>query len=226
MLLRELEARTTSRTTCRSRTSLLLAWFLPTSRAFGVPMPSPQWTARRPDPHAARRDRHLEARAGLLIDERSSSATARRWRSSGLLNLLHGGRSCCRWCCSGCRARRLLKLDEPLAQRVEIRVEMTAMDWLESQAYVSHRLRLAVPRARCSRPTRSRRCSLVLRRAARAEHTGRQRALRGLPHRDRPVDSPVVQARRRASGSCACRPTPCRASAAAAPAPTSWRRPR
>jgi hypothetical protein len=62
----------------------------------------------------------------------------------GLLNLLHDGRKLVSLVLFGLHELAdILKLDPPLAQRVEIRVELTPMDWLESQAYVSHRLRLA-----------------------------------------------------------------------------------
>ena len=81
----------------------------------------------------------------LLIDEAQLFRNREAMEEfRGLLNLLHGGKKLLSLVLFGLpELDEVLKLDEPLAQRVEIRVEMTAMDWLESQAYVSHRLRLA-----------------------------------------------------------------------------------
>jgi general secretion pathway protein A len=122
-------------------------WFLPSvARAFGVPMPSEQ-VPRLVDQIYAQLVAIATARRTpvLLIDE----AQLFRNRDAmeefrGLLNLTHDGKKLLSLVLFGLPdLGEILKLDPPLAQRVEVRVEMTPMDWLESQAYVSHRLRLA-----------------------------------------------------------------------------------
>ena len=122
-------------------------WFLPNvARGFGVPMPSPE-VPRLIEQIEAQLVALATARRApvLLIDE----AQLFRNRDAmeefrGLLNLSHGGKKLLSMVLFGLQdLGEILKLDPALAQRVEVRVEMTAMDWLESQAYVSHRLRLA-----------------------------------------------------------------------------------
>src|SRR5262245_22346686 len=123
------------------------AWFLPNvARAFGVPMPSPQVSQLIDQIHTQLVAINTAKRNPvLLIDEAQifrNRAAMEEFR--GLLNLLHAGKKLLSLVLFGLpELDEVLKLDEPLAQRVEIRVEMAAMDWLESQAYVSHRLRLA-----------------------------------------------------------------------------------
>src|SRR5262245_12342710 len=123
------------------------AWFLPNvARAFGVPMPSPQVSQLIDQIHAQLVAIVTSKRAPvLLIDEAQLFRNREAMEEfRGLLNLLHGGKKLVSLVMFGLpELDDVLKLDEPLAQRVEIRVEMAAMDWLESQAYVSHRLRLA-----------------------------------------------------------------------------------
>ena len=122
-------------------------WFLPNvARAFGVHAPSSQIPALVDQLHAQLVSIAASQRSAvLLIDE----AQLFRNRDAmeefrGLLNLLHGGRKLVSLVLFGLHELgEILKLDAPLAQRVEIRTELTPMDWLESQAYVSHRLRLA-----------------------------------------------------------------------------------
>ncbi len=122
-------------------------WFLPNvARAFGVHAPASQVQALVDQIHAQLVSIAASKRSSvLLIDE----AQLFRNRDAmeefrGLLNLLHEGRKLVSLVLFGLpELGEILKLDAPLAQRVEIRVELTAMDWLESQAYVSHRLRLA-----------------------------------------------------------------------------------
>ena len=122
-------------------------WFLPNvARAIGVKAPAEQMQTLVDQIHA-----QLVAVSGarravvLLVDE----AQLFRNRDAmeefrGLLNLLHAGKKLVSLVLFGLRELGdTLRLDPPLAQRVEIRVELTAMDWLESQAYVAHRLRLA-----------------------------------------------------------------------------------
>src|SRR5262245_15305748 len=123
------------------------AWFLPNvARAFGVPMPSPQVSQLIDQIHAQLVAIVTSKRAPvLLIDEAQLFRNREAMEEfRGLLNLLHGGKKLVSLVMFGLpELDDVLKLDEPLAQRVEIRVEMAPMDWLESQAYVSHRLRLA-----------------------------------------------------------------------------------
>ncbi|MEX2209089.1 MAG: AAA family ATPase [Myxococcota bacterium] len=122
-------------------------WFLPNvARAFGVHAPSAEIPALVDQIHAQLVSIAASQRSAvLLIDE----AQLFRNRDAmeefrGLLNLLHGGRKLVSLVLFGLPdLAEILKLDAPLAQRVEIRTELTPMDWLESQAYVSHRLRLA-----------------------------------------------------------------------------------
>ncbi len=122
-------------------------WFLPNvARAFGVHAPSSQTPALVDQIHAQLVSIAASQRSAvLLIDE----AQLFRNRDAmeefrGLLNLLHDGRKLVSLVLFGLHElAEILKLDPPLAQRVEIRAELTPMDWLESQAYVSHRLRLA-----------------------------------------------------------------------------------
>jgi type II secretory pathway predicted ATPase ExeA len=122
-------------------------WFLPNvARAFGVPMPSEQVPRLIDQIHAqlvaistARRTPVLLIDEAQLFRNRDAMEEFR-----GLLNLTHDGKRLLSMVLFGLpELDEILKLDPALAQRVEIRVEMTAMDWLESQAYVSHRLRLA-----------------------------------------------------------------------------------
>lgn len=122
-------------------------WFLPNvARAFGVHAPASQIPALVDQIHAQLVSICAAQRSPvLLIDE----AQLFRNRDAmeefrGLLNLLHDGRKLVSLVLFGLHELgEILKLDAPLAQRVEIRCELTPMDWLESQAYVSHRLRLA-----------------------------------------------------------------------------------
>ncbi len=122
-------------------------WFLPNvARAFGVHAPSDEIPVLVDQIHAQLVSiTSAQRSAVLLIDE----AQLFRNRDAmeefrGLLNLLHGGRKLVSLVLFGLHELgEILKLDPPLAQRVEIRTELTPMDWLESQAYVSHRLRLA-----------------------------------------------------------------------------------
>lgn len=122
-------------------------WFLPNvARAFGVHAPAGQVQSLVDQIHAQLVSIAASRRSSvLLIDE----AQLFRNRDAmeefrGLLNLLHDGRKLVSLVLFGLpELGDVLKLDAPLAQRVEIRVELTPMDWLESQAYVSHRLRLA-----------------------------------------------------------------------------------
>lgn len=122
-------------------------WFLPNvARAFGVHAPATQVQSLVDQIHAQLVSITSSRRSAvLLIDE----AQLFRNRDAmeefrGLLNLLHEGRKLVSLVLFGLHELGdILKLDPPLAQRVEIRVELTAMDWLESQAYISHRLRLA-----------------------------------------------------------------------------------
>jgi type II secretory pathway predicted ATPase ExeA len=122
-------------------------WFLPNvARAFGVHAPSAEIPALVDQIHAQLVSIAASQRSAvLLIDE----AQLFRNRDAmeefrGLLNLLHDGRKLVSLVLFGLHELAdILKLDPPLAQRVEIRTELTPMDWLESQAYVSHRLRLA-----------------------------------------------------------------------------------
>ncbi len=122
-------------------------WFLPNvARAFGVPMPSESVPRLIEQIHSQLVAVATSRRSPvLLIDE----AQLFRNRDAmeefrGLLNLSHDGRKLLSMVLFGLHELTdILKLDPPLAQRVEVRVEMVPMDWLESQAYVSHRLRLA-----------------------------------------------------------------------------------
>ncbi|MFI5314946.1 MAG: ExeA family protein [Myxococcota bacterium] len=122
-------------------------WLLPNvARGFGVPLPSAQVSQLIDQIHAQLVAIATSRRTPvLLIDE----AQLFRNRDAmeefrGLLNLTHEGKRLLSMVLFGLHELAdILKLDPPLAQRVEVRVEMTAMDWLESQAYVSHRLRLA-----------------------------------------------------------------------------------
>ena len=122
-------------------------WFLPNvARALGVHAPAAQVQTLVDQIHGQLVSIAASQRSAvLLIDE----AQLFRNRDAmeefrGLLNLLHGGRKLVSLVLFGLHELgEILKLDPPLAQRVEIRVELTPMDWLESQSYVSHRLRLA-----------------------------------------------------------------------------------
>jgi hypothetical protein len=123
----------------------------------------------------------------------------------GLLNLLHGGKKLLSMVLFGLpELDEVLKLDEPLAQRVEIRVEMTAMDWLESQAYVSHRLRLAGAKSAVFAPDA---LEALFRWSAglpRVLNTLADNPLfEGFLTETKPVDSPVVRAAAQSPGSCA-----------------------
>ena len=122
-------------------------WLLPNvARAFGVPVLAGSVSQLVDQIHAqlvaittARRSPVLLIDEAQLFRNREAMEEFR-----GLLNLSHEGRKLVSLVLFGLpELGELLKLDPPLAQRVEVRVEMTAMDWLESQAYVSHRLRLA-----------------------------------------------------------------------------------
>ena len=122
-------------------------WFLPNvARAFGVPVPSADVSQLIDQIHAqlvaittGRRTPVLLIDEAQLFRNRDAMEEFR-----GLLNLTHEGRKLLSMVLFGLHELGdILKLDPPLAQRVEVRVEMTPMDWLESQAYVSHRLRLA-----------------------------------------------------------------------------------
>lgn len=122
-------------------------WFLPNvARAFGVHAPSNEIPVLVDQIHAQLVSIAASQRSAvLLIDEAQlfrNRGAMEEFR--GLLNLLHGGRKLISLVLFGLNdLGEILKLDGPLAQRVEIRTELTPMDWLESQAYVSHRLRLA-----------------------------------------------------------------------------------
>ena len=122
-------------------------WLLPNvARAFGVPVLAGSVSQLVDQIHAQLVAITTARRAPvLLIDEAQLFRNREAMEEfRGLLNLSHEGRKLVSLVLFGLpELGDLLKLDPPLAQRVEVRVEMTAMDWLESQAYVSHRLRLA-----------------------------------------------------------------------------------
>ena len=123
----------------------------------------------------------------LLIDEAQLFRNREAMEEfRGLLNLLHDGRKLLSLVLFGLpELDEVLKLDEPLAQRVEIR----GRDHRDGLARVAGlRLAPAAPGRRDRGGVRARRARgavpLWRRRAARAQHAGRQLALRGVPHRD------------------------------------------
>ena len=122
-------------------------WLMPNvARGFGVPVPGSSVQQQIDQIHAQLVAITTAGRMPvLLIDEAQLFRNREAMEEfRGLLNLSHDGRKLLSLALFGLpELAELLKLDPPLAQRVEVRVEMTAMDWLESQAYVSHRLRLA-----------------------------------------------------------------------------------
>ena len=148
-------------------------WFLPNvARAFGVHAPLGEIPALVDQIHAqlvsivGRRNaaRCCSIDEAQLFRNRDAMEEFR-----GLLNLLHDGRKLVSLVLFGLpELAEILKLDAPLAQRVEIRVELTPMDWLESQAYV---VAPAAARRRDAGGVRARRARgavpLLRRRAAR-----------------------------------------------------------
>jgi type II secretory pathway predicted ATPase ExeA len=123
------------------------SWFLPNvARAFGVPAPSPE-THILVDQIAAQLTAVVTSGRTpvLLVDEAQLFRNREAMEEfRGMLNLSDGGKRLISLVLFGLHELgEILRLDPPLAQRVEIRVEMTPMDWLEAQAYVAHRLRLA-----------------------------------------------------------------------------------
>ena len=126
-------------------------WFLPNvARAFGVPVLAAQTSQLIDQIHAQLVAITTAKRTPvMLIDEAQLFRNREAMEEfRGLLNLSHDGRKLISLVLFGLpELGDLLRLDPPLAQRVEVRVEMTPMDWLESQAYVSHRLRLAGAKA-------------------------------------------------------------------------------
>lgn len=200
MLLRELEGKdyvahylSIPHEACSS------AWFLPNvARAFGVPMPSPQVGQLVDQIHTQLVAIVTSKRAPvLLIDEAQLFRNREAMEEfRGMLNLLHGGKKLLSMVLFGLpELDDVLKLDEPLAQRVEIRVEMTAMDWLESQAYVSHRLRLAGATSAVFAPDALEALFRWSGGVPRVLNTLADNALfEGFLTETKPVDSPVVQA--------------------------------
>jgi type II secretory pathway predicted ATPase ExeA len=81
----------------------------------------------------------------LIVDEAQllgSSGVMQEFR--GLLNLMHEGRKTVSVVLLGLHALAdVLALDEPLAQRVEVRVEIAALDRDEVGSYLDHRLTVA-----------------------------------------------------------------------------------
>ena len=122
-------------------------WLLPNvARGFGVPVPAAGVQAQIDQIHTQLTALSTAKRSPvLLIDEAQLFRNREAMEEfRGLLNLTHEGKKLLSLVLFGLpELNDLLKLDPPLAQRVEVRVEMEPMDWLESQAYVSHRLRLA-----------------------------------------------------------------------------------
>jgi general secretion pathway protein A len=122
-------------------------WFLPNvARAFGVHAPSAQIQMLIDQVHAQLGAIAASRRSAVLLVDEAQLFRNRDAMEEfrGLLNLLHDGKKLVSLVLFGMpELGDILRLDPPLAQRVEIRVELTAMDWLESQAYVAHRLRLA-----------------------------------------------------------------------------------
>jgi type II secretory pathway predicted ATPase ExeA len=200
MLLRELEGKdyvahylSIPHEACSS------AWFLPNvARAFGVPMPSPQVGQLVDQIHTQLVAIVTSRRAPvLLIDEAQLFRNREAMEEfRGMLNLLHGGKKLLSMVLFGLpELDDVLKLDEPLAQRVEIRVEMTAMDWLESQAYVSHRLRLPGATSAVFAPDALEALFRWSGGVPRVLNTLADNALfEGFLTETKPVDSPVVQA--------------------------------
>jgi general secretion pathway protein A len=123
------------------------SWLLPNvARGFGVPVPAPTVQQQIDQIQSQLVAITTAGRTPvLLIDEAQLFRNREAMEEfRGILNLSHEGRKLLSLVLFGLpELAELLKLDPPLAQRVEVRVEMIAMDWLESQAYVSHRLRLA-----------------------------------------------------------------------------------
>ena len=181
------------------------AWFLPNvALAFGVPMPSPQVGQLIDQIHAQLVAIVTSKRAPvLLIDEAQLFRNREAMEEfRGLLNLLHDGKKLLSLVLFGLpELDDVLKLDEPLSQRVEIRVEMTAMDWLESQAYVSHRLRLAGATTAVFAPDALESLFRWSGGVPRVLNTLADNALfEGFLTETKPVDSPVVQAAAQALG--------------------------
>jgi general secretion pathway protein A len=122
-------------------------WFLPNvARAIGVKTPAAQMQTLVDQIHTQLVAVASGRRAVVLLVDEAQLFSRREAMEEfrGLLNLLHAGKKLVSLVLFGLRELGdTLRLDPPLAQRVEIKVELTAMDWLESQAYVAHRLRLA-----------------------------------------------------------------------------------
>jgi type II secretory pathway predicted ATPase ExeA len=180
-------------------------WFLPNvARAFGVPMPSDSVPRLIEQIHSqlvaiatARRSPVLLIDEAQLFRNRDAMEEFR-----GLLNLTHDGKKLLSMVLFGLHELGdILKLDPPLAQRVEVRVEMVPMDWLESQAYVSHRLRLAGAESAVFSPDALEALFRWSGGVPRVLNTLADNSLfEGYLNEQRPVDSTVVQTAAEALG--------------------------
>lgn len=119
-------------------------WLLPhVAQCFGVRQPAPDApTVIEQIQHELLSALAAERLPVLLVDEAqllSKAAVMEEFR--GLLNLAHGGRKLLSILLFGLpELSSVLKLDEALAQRVEIRCDVSAFEREETLAYVVHRL--------------------------------------------------------------------------------------
>ncbi len=122
-------------------------WLLPqVARAFGVDRPAASAPSQLEQIHEALVSRLVKGRYPvLLVDEAQLLSNAEVMEEfRGLLNLVHEGRKVFSLLLFGLpELSNILMLDEPLAQRVEIRAEVVGLEEDEVRSYVKHRLQAA-----------------------------------------------------------------------------------
>ncbi len=122
-------------------------WLLPqVARAFGVDRPASSAPSQLEQIHEALVSCLVKGRYPvLLVDEAQLLSNAEVMEElRGLLNLVHEGRKALSLLLFGLpELSNILKLDEPLAQRVEIRAEVVGLGEDEVKSYVKHRLQAA-----------------------------------------------------------------------------------
>ncbi len=122
-------------------------WFLPqAASSFGVAEPSGEIPRLVDQIRAAlTRLRQVGRHPVLLIDEAQLFRNVEAMEEfRGLLNFVHDGERLISLVLFGMHELgEVVRLDPPLAQRVDVRVELTAMDREQSAAYVRHRLERA-----------------------------------------------------------------------------------
>ncbi len=120
-------------------------WFLPNvARQYGIVQLAPTIPEQVDQVHARLVEVNTAGKYPVIFVDEAQLFRNRNAMEEfrGLLNLLHEGKKLVSLVLFGLdELREILRLDPPLAQRVDIRIELKAMDREESARYLEHRLK-------------------------------------------------------------------------------------